>query len=75
MEFTVVKETYENLVQQELKDLSVENIASIKDIRQLKNSNYSNQNIIRILENIGESFPSQISKKSVNSNDTLIYII
>ncbi len=75
MEFTVVKENYENLVQQEIKELSVEYIASIKDIRQLKNSNYSNQNLVSIIENISESFPSQISKKSVNSNDTLIYII
>jgi len=75
MEFTVVKENYENLVQQEIKELSVEYIASIKDIRQLKNSNYSNQNLVSIIENIRESFPSQISKKSVNSNDTLIYII
>jgi len=75
MEFTIVQETYENLFQQEFKEISIENIASIKDIRQLKNTNYSNKDIISIFENIRESFPSEISKKSINSNDTLIYII
>lgn len=75
MEFTIVQETYENLFQQEFKEISIENIESIKDIRQLKNTNYSNKDIISIFENIRESFPSEISKKSINSNDTLIYII
>jgi hypothetical protein len=75
MEFTLVQENFKNHLQQELIDLSNENIISIKDIRELINKNYSNQNIISILDNIRESYSEQISKKSIKTNDTLIYII
>jgi len=75
MEFNIVKETYENLVQKEFKELSVEKIGIMENNRQFKNAKLSEDAIISILENIRDSFISLISKKSIIPNDTLIYII
>jgi hypothetical protein len=75
MEFNIVKETYENLVKQEFKELSIEKIETIQNNKQLKNTKLSDDALINILENIRDNILSLISKKSVIPNDTLIYII
>ena len=74
MEFTMVQETYENLVQKELKELSLDKIETLQNTKRQTNAKFSNQILHSLSEKNGNNFLSLISEKSNEANDPLFLL-